>query len=430
MKTFNCVKTAVASLLLASAAVAWALPPQYLYGTSTSALESGPIAIATTVPATYVVAAEANASNDLEVIAWHDMGDLKKGGLAPVGSEVVEGPGLHSVGITGLDSSRVVTADIDYSGTLTINTWTVGPAGVVLQKGKSTAANVAYHNVAITTLSPTEVVTAYQLLGAPGVSDSGGSSLAVEEWTIAADGSPAPEGALAILPIAAPDIDEVSIATVNSNLVMTSANDTNNDLLVATWGFNSAGVYYQDGVDFSNTAGTGTENLGIGAGSTFKLGNTPPYLTVVQSAFTPVSYKGQVAVIYWRISAAGSLTQLNIPVWTTTPGDGNSEVAACMVAGKAPITIYGNDDDNDVNLEVFPYASSLDTYNAIKNANQYGITSIAAAAAGDDYSPLLLGTYNGYFVTAVLTHYPAGAPSSFNNNLAIRKWSYPVEPTL
>jgi hypothetical protein len=378
--------------------------------------------------AAYVVAAEANASNDLEVIAWHDTG-VAKTGLVLVGNDVVEGPGLHSVGITGLDSSRVVTADIDYSGTLSINTWTVGPAGVVKENGTSTGANVAYHNVAITTLSPTEVVTAYQLLGAPGVSDSGGSSLAVEAWTIAADGSPAPEGAIAFLPIAAPDIDEVSIATVNSNLVMTSANDTDNDLLVATWGFDSAGVYYQDGADLPNTAGTGSENLGIGAGSTLRFQDHFPYLEIIQSAVTPVSYKGQVAAINWSISATGMLTQLNIPAWTTNTSDPYSEVAACMVAGKVPITIYGDVDDNYVNLGVFSYASSFYNYSAIQNVNQYGITSIASAAAGDDYSPLRLGTYSGYFVTAVLTHYPADAPSAYVNNLAIRKWSYPVNPT-
>jgi len=69
VRNLNCVKTAVASLVLGSTAVVWASPPQFMYGTSTSALETGPIAITTTVPATYVVAAEANASNDLEVIA-------------------------------------------------------------------------------------------------------------------------------------------------------------------------------------------------------------------------------------------------------------------------------------------------------------------------------------------------------------------------
>ncbi len=193
MKKFTCVKTVVASLLLASAAVVWALPPTYHYGTSTNALANGPIAITTTVPtlkdprAAFVVAAEANASNDLEVIAWQDT-TTKLVKTSTHG--VVQGPGLFSVGITGLDSSRVVTADIDYSGTLSINTWTVGTAGVVKQGSFSSAADAAYHNVAIATVSATEVVTAYQLLG---------GNLAVEAWTISAAGVPAAEALIGSL---------------------------------------------------------------------------------------------------------------------------------------------------------------------------------------------------------------------------------------
>ena len=428
MRNLNCVKTAVASLVLGSTAVVWASPPQLMYGTSTSALESGPIAVTTTVPAAYVVAAEANASNDLEVIAWHDTGVA----LAQAGTpSVLEGPGLVSVGITGLDSSHVVTADIDVTGTLSINTWLIGgTAGVLPLKGNSTPANTVYHNVAITTLSPTEVVTAYQLL-----SGSGGSSLAVEEWTIAADGSPTPEGTIAFLPLAAAaavaDIDEVSIATVNSKEVVTAANDTKDDLLVATWAVDSAGVQYQDSVPpLANTAGRGAENLGIGAGSIFRLQDHFPYLETIQSAFTPVLYGGQVAVIYWGISATGGLTQKNIPVWTTTPGDSNFEVAGCMVEGRVPITIWGND-DGVVDLELYPNSSSFATYMATPNVNQYGITSIASAAAGGSAALPPFEISNGYFVTAVLTHFPADAPSAVvNNNLEINKWSYPVEPTL
>jgi hypothetical protein len=428
VRNLNCVKTAVASLVLGSTAVVWASPPEFMYGTSTIALESGPIAITTTLPATYVVAAEANASNDLEVIAWHDTG-VAKTGLVNAGTPgVLDGPGLVSVGITGLDSSHVVTADIDVTGTLSINTWIIGGTAVLPLKGNSTPANTVYHNVAIATLSPTEVVTAYQLL-----SSSGGASLAVEEWTIAADGFPTPEGAIAFLPLAAAaaDINEVSIATVNSNEVVTAANDTNDDLLVATWAVDSAGVHYQDSAPpLSNTAGRGEENLGIGAGSTFRFQDHFPYLETIQSAFTPVLYGGQVAVIYWGISATGGLTQKNIPVWTTTPGDSNFEVAACMVEGKVPITIWGND-DGFVDLELYPNSSSFATYSASPNVNQYGITSIASAAAGGSAPLPPFGFYNGYFVTAVLTHFPANAPSAVvNNNLEIKKWSSPVEPTL
>jgi len=95
------------------------------------------------------------------------------------------------------------------------------------------------------------------------------------------------------------------------------------------------------------------------------------------------------------------------------------------------MTIYGDNGDNSVDLEVFPYGSSFDTYSATSGSPTYGIDSIASAAAGNSAPPLLgMGVYNGYFVTAVLTHYPADAPSAYINNLAIRKWSYQVEETL
>lgn len=439
MKTFTCVKTAVASLLLASAAVAWALPPQPLYGTSTSALGSGPIAITTTVPeqknlfaadvAAYVVAAEENTSNQLEVIAWQDTHDAKTG-FVQVGTQVEDRAALSSVAITGLDSSRVVTADIDpSSGTLSINTWVIGgTAGVVLQKGSSTPA---YQNVAIATLSPTKVVTAYQLLSADAGADAGGASLAVEAWTIAADGSPTPDGGIVILPNLS-NADEVSIATVSSTEVVTAANDYDDDTLwVATWGVDSAGVQSPQAVPIPNTVQhLGGETLGIGAGTALRVIHNPFFnLELVQSAFTPVIYGGQVAVLYWNISATGGLTQENTPVWTTTPGDANQEVAACIVAGKVPITIYGNNDAL-VNLEVYPYSSSIEPYSPVKNANEYGITSIASAAAGDDFNPIHLGTYDGYFVPAVLTYSPSDSPGFDVNNLKIEESSYPVDPTL
>ena len=80
-----------------------------------------------------MVAAETNTSNDLEVIAWQDTTTK----LVKTGTPgVVQGPGLFSVAMPGLDSSRVVTADIDFSGTLSINTWTVGPAGWLSKMGQ------------------------------------------------------------------------------------------------------------------------------------------------------------------------------------------------------------------------------------------------------------------------------------------------------
>src|SRR5271156_2281881 len=76
MKRLMCVKTVVASLLLANAAVVWAASPKPLpYGASLPASWLGPIAVATTVGeprGAYVFAASADPNQNLEVMAWHD----------------------------------------------------------------------------------------------------------------------------------------------------------------------------------------------------------------------------------------------------------------------------------------------------------------------------------------------------------------------
>jgi hypothetical protein len=415
VKTFTCVKTVVASLLLASAADVWALPPTYHYGTSATALANGPIAITTTVPtskdprAGFVVAAEANASNDLEVIAWQDTtAKLTKAGTPGV----VQGPGLFSVGITGLDSSRVVTADIDYSGTLSINTWTVGTAGVVKQAGFSTPANTAYQNVAIAAVSSTEVVTAYQLLG---------GNLAVEAWTISAAGVPTAKALIGSGPL----VDQLSIATVNSNEVVTAANDNNNSLWVTTWVVDSAGVQAQSQVEKTNVVSRLAEDVGIGAGEVFRLTNKGgiPFSETVRSAFTPIiNIDGNVEVFDWAISPAGVLSQTNTPVKSSSLN--NFEVAACMLAANTPITAFGNDDGS---VNIGWYGSALANYSATPpKVPTDGISTLAASAAGTDYSVLHPFGANAYFVTAANTYYG----SSDVGTLEIREYSYPYVPTL
>ncbi len=419
MKTFTCVKTVVASLLLASAAVVWALPPAFQYGTSTTALANGPIAITTTVPtshnprAAYVVAAEANTSNDLEVIAWQDTTTK----LVKVGTPgVVQGPGLFSVAIAGLDSGRVVTADIDFSGTLSIDTWTVGPGGVVKQNGTSTGAEVAYHEVSIVALSSTEVVTAYQQLG-----DSG-ASLAVEAWTIAADGLPTAEKLIG----SGPEAFEVSIAAVSSNQVVTAINDGNQLLALDTWGVDSAGVHFQEYLETGQSVSRLAEDVGIGAGGALKLVRTDGFthLEWVQSAVTPIiNFEGNVVVFNWQISETGGITQENTPV--SSASNNNFEVTACMLPQNVPITSYGND-DGYVKTGVYGYTAA--TYSATPpTVNTDGISWIAAAAAGTDFNVLNpYAEYDAYFVTAVNTYYG----SSDDGTLEIRKYAYALSPII
>jgi hypothetical protein len=125
-------------------------------------------AVATTLPtlerprAQYVVVAEANDNKDLAVLAWQDT----TSSLAPIsGHGIAQHQGVVSVAVTGLDVSRVVTADINQEGVLSIHTWKVGPGGVVAQLGYRTAPATAAQDVAMAAVSSNEVVTAYETTG-------------------------------------------------------------------------------------------------------------------------------------------------------------------------------------------------------------------------------------------------------------------------
>jgi hypothetical protein len=122
MKRVRCIKIAVWSLAAAAATRAWAQStpaPTILYGTSIPLLPTNEFAIATTVPtpqsprAQYVVVAEANVDQDLEVLAWQDttssLEKLSRHGIA-------EHEGVVSVAVTGLDSNRT---EVSGTGSLT-----------------------------------------------------------------------------------------------------------------------------------------------------------------------------------------------------------------------------------------------------------------------------------------------------------------------
>ena len=132
MKRLSYIKIVVRGLGVAAAAAVWAQSPSPitpLYGTTTL-IAPNEFAVATTVPtlekprAQYVVVADANDNKDLEVLAWHDtttsLESMSRHGLA-------EHQGVVSVAVTGLDASRVVTADINKKGVLSIDTWKVEP---------------------------------------------------------------------------------------------------------------------------------------------------------------------------------------------------------------------------------------------------------------------------------------------------------------
>jgi hypothetical protein len=399
------VTIAVASLMLATATVR-AESPTYLYGT-TSTNTSGLASIATTTPtssdprAAYVVAAETNKSGALKVIAWQDTTTS----LVQIGHASGGGLAVRSVAATGLDATRVVTADVDETGALSINTWAIGGStGVTKQNGYSTGPKTATA-VSIATVSSTQVVTATE--------DFSGN-LAVEEWTISAGGLPTPIG---VVEYDGP-ANQVAIATISSDQVITVVGTTSNTLIVTTWAVDSAGVQYQNDYVMKNAVSSFSGDVAIGAGSqlAFETVDGLPTLQTVRTAFTPIiNVAANVEVLYWNISASGNISLLSKA--ETTKGD-FFQVAGCMLPTDVPITAFG---DVFSDVHVGWYGNGTDAvYNAIKG-NTNGITSIGATAAGSDYK-VFLPVYNAYLVTGVLTY--TGSPT--DGDLQIRVWSYPV----
>ena len=181
-------------------------------------------------------------------------------------------------------------------------------------------------------------------------------------------------------------------------------------------------MHYQDQVKKEKTVTRGSEDVAVGAGRVLLIIDNFPQF--VQAAFTPIiNENGNVEVFDWGISESGILTQENTPVDSFT--DNNYEVAACMLAEDAPITVHGYGNGY---VSIGKFGDGSFTYSATPSTDETdGVSSIAAAAAGDDYNVTSPSAeFNAYFVTAVMTYYT----SSDVGKLEIKKWSYAVLPTL
>ena len=423
MKKISHIKTTIwgLGLAMASGGAAHATTyPTLLYGTTTQLPPTNPFAIATTVPtledprSRYVVVAEENANTDLEVLAWHDTTSSLVATATP---GIWKKKGVAGVAVTGLDSCRVVTADVDSAGALSIHTWTVDAGGVSPLKAYHTAASTSSSNISITTLSRREVVVAYE---------TPAGQVKVEAFTIAADGKPAPKGVVGT----GPSAFEVSIATVNPHQVITAAGDASQSLWANTWGIDATGVHAQDQVETKNAVsgpaikGPVVQTVAVGAGQSIALTGTPQ---IVQSAFTPVINPDfQVQAYYWSISNSGALT-LTSTAPPTLAGDFFG-VAASMLPNNIPITTYfGGTGDNSVFTEVYtglnPFTDTPPEY-----GDPYNAVSISTAPAGTNFSFLsLFDPYSAYFVSGGQFGAPEGNP---DGTIFINVFSYPEAPLL
>lgn len=422
------MKTFVYCMGLLGASSDWALTPQLpqiLYGTSTPVSSSNQFALAATLPegndprSHYVVIAEVDNANSLEVLAWQD---------TTTSLELLSGAGLGTyqgvvtVAAAGLGSDRVVTADVDVNGTLSLNTWSVEASGVTLVGGSRTAEQTALpSNVSIAAISSSEVVVAYL---------SGSSSYPiVQAWTIAADGVATAEAAVGTESLL---IDQISVAALSTNRVVTAAEIAEN-FIVTTWKVDSTGVtqlnqvVIEGAVSSACGANPRQQNFAVAAGETFRFTTAPPFISFVQAAFTPVlNPLCELQDYYWGISTGGTLT-----LESTTPSLGSysfAEVAASMLPNNIPITSYAVESGTgfgDVFIDWYT-GSGVTGTTATYNNPSSGALAVDSVSTGTDASfHSFFSPYNAYFVSAAQFD-SFSSPSS--GPIIIKVLSYPEPP--
>jgi hypothetical protein len=423
----------VAGLLLAGGA-AYASSPQYLYGAFTNTYGTS-AAVATTTGTEfdnrsgYVVAAIVDSAGGLEVKAWQDTTH----DLSEVGHVHADSNTINAVAAAGLDSSHVITADVDVNGVVSLRTWTLGGTGGIAElnhyHSPVNSANPLAGTPALgmVALSATEIVTAYQ---------DELQNLTLQAWTVS-DTSAAPQPAGTAATGGA--VTQIAIATIDSTTVMTavvapdSDEKAGSDLKVSTWGVDSTGVHLQNQKVLKNVVGGLYPSVSIGATTveTVNYSQLPPF-KFTRRAFTPiVNADNVIEVIDWQISSSGEISMVG------KPSVGGSEdfafaVAGCMLQTGIPMTVYadlggpGPADNQDVTVGWFE-AGYLTWFTEISGQST-GVSYVTATPAGNDFDVLVpRPEVNAYFVTGALTSGGFLPPSATNTGqFKIQVWSYPI----
>jgi hypothetical protein len=414
------VTSLIAGFALASGAVR-AQAPHYLYDASTDAYGEA-TAVATTTPSltdprsSYVVAAIPYANGDLEIKAWQDT-KLK---LVEIGHYHAGGNPISAVAAVGLDSSHVVTADVDQTGIFSLNTWTLGGSvPIIALNGYDSPANTAApSSVGVTALGATQVVTASQ---------DNLQNLILQAWTVGdTSAQPVKVGTEAN----GGPVLQLSIAALDSQTVITATTNENDDLVITTWGVSSAGVQMQDQyLEPTQVSGT-TPDVSIAAGSvTYYLARFP-YVTTSRTAVTPIVNTSDVLeVFYWTISSAGKISKSGVKVGSLSTQA--RVTAACMLPANVPMSVNNGQDGYGWDVDVGWFGvTGESTHNVVKNVSTdlgSGISNVAAATAGDDFN--VLNPYSevsAYFITAALTNLGPPPSTSAPGVYRLQKWSYPV----
>jgi hypothetical protein len=298
---------------LPAAAQNWALAP--VYGASAGVI--GQLAM-TTLRTNVVVTAVTNTSNDLEVIAWNDTGTkLTRTGSA-VSDEVFP---LWGVGITALDSNRVVTAAANWTtSNLELTIWKVSSTGTVSKQGKVATGGLVT-GVSIATLDSGRVVTAVQ---------NSKGNLTLRVWKITSAGVITSEGGFTVnTPASA-----ISIVGLNASQMVTAFRNGKGNLELIAWSINGSGNVTRQG--------TATEGAVAKVAVAYW---APSIITAVETE------KAGLAIETWSIDASGNLATL-----TGSSGGSALGVALCTFPTQPntplPFTAVENSAD-DLSLDVW-----------------------------------------------------------------------------
>ncbi len=276
------------ALVLAPAAFAqnWVLTSPY--GATGGVI--GQLAM-TTLKTNVVVTAVTNTANDLEVIAWNDTGTklVRTGGAT--GDEIFP---LWGVGITALDSSRVVTAAANWNTSdLELTVWKISPTGGVSRQGKIATGGLVT-GVSIATLDSGRVVTAVQ---------NSKGNLTVRAWTITSAGVITQEGAWVVNAPAS----SIAVVGLNASQVVTAFRNGKGNLELISFSIDSSGTLTRQG-----TA------VGGGVAKVSAAYWAPAIVTAVETE------KTELEIETWSVDASGTLGAL-----TSTTGGSVYAVAVC-----------------------------------------------------------------------------------------------------
>ena len=306
-----------------------------------------------------------------------------------------------SISAVGLDSTHVITAHVDGTGNLAINTWQIGCSGsaVCLLNGayKRNYATAAYpynpQAVSITALSSTKVVTAFV---------NSINQLAAQVWDI----SPK-----TYLPAAAGPaetyefVQAVSVAALNSSQVVTAAQNIDGTVELAVFNLGSKTV----------------ERVATHTGTSYAVSQVALGADFSGDIFTAnvKASDGSLSIVYWVVSLSGSKVVLT-PSAPVNRGTGEHQIAAAWLSSidfltyieegvTTPVTAMG---DNLGNLDVDIWSKSKElSFHATDDA----IDTVALVPLGGVFS-VPADRSIAYFATA--------DRNSINGDLEIKLWSY------